>query len=91
VLAHAPENRTLVPGRAAGMARQRNPKTKRGEVQLRRTDGLFARLFDWFEAPDVSMCSRGCRRFDDRIRLEEEVVANIWSFAPRCPASIPRA
>ena len=44
-----------------------------GEVQLRRADRPFARLFDWFDAPDFFHVFEG-RPFEERIRLEEEVV-----------------
>jgi len=44
-----------------------------GEVQLRRVDRPFARLFDWFDAPDFFHVFEG-RPLEERIRLEEEVV-----------------
>jgi HSP20 family protein len=60
-----------------------------GEVQLRRTDGPFARLFDWFEAPDVFHVFEGVRPFDERIRLEEEVVGDQLVIRAEMPGIDP--
>jgi len=60
-----------------------------GEVQLRRTDSPFARLFDWFETPDVFHVFEGVRPFDDRIRLEEEVVGDQLVIRAEMPGIDP--
>ena len=60
-----------------------------GEVQLRRTDSPFTRLFDWFEAPDVFHVFEGIRPFDDRIRLEEEVVGDQLVIRAEMPGIDP--
>jgi len=59
-----------------------------GEVQLRRVDGPFARLFDWFDSPDVFHVFGG-RPFDDRIRLEEEVVGDHLVIRAEMPGIDP--
>lgn len=44
------------------------------DVEVRKQDRPLARLWDWFEQPDVSRFFEGFRPFEERIRLEEEMV-----------------
>jgi len=44
------------------------------QVEARRAERPFARIFDWFDAPDVAHFFEGVRPFDDRMRVEEEIV-----------------
>jgi HSP20 family protein len=60
-----------------------------GDVQLRRADRPFARLFDWFESPNVFHVLEGMRSFDDRIRLEEELVGDHLVIRAEIPGIDP--
>jgi HSP20 family protein len=56
---------------------------------LRRPDRPFGRIFDWFDTPEVFHVFEGVRPFDDRIRLEEEVVGDHLVIRAEMPGIDP--
>jgi len=44
------------------------------DVEVKKTDRPLARLWDWFEPPEITRFFGGMRPFEDRIRVEEEMV-----------------
>ena len=59
------------------------------DLQPRAADRPLARLFDWFEAPDVIHFFEGMRPFDDRIRMEEELVGDHLVIRAEMPGIDP--
>lgn len=49
----------------------------------------LARLFDWFEAPDFGSFFEGMRPFEDRMRVEEEVVKDHLKIRLEMPGIDP--
>ena len=83
----------LGPWNAGRSARQQIYPRERSchgsDIQPRGTDRPFARLFDWFEAPEVVHFFEGMRPLDDRIRLEEEVVGDRLVIRAEMPGIDP--
>ncbi len=59
------------------------------EVEVSRADNPSTRLFDWFDTPDIFRLFEGMRPFDDRIRLEEEVVGDHLVIRAEMPGLDP--
>lgn len=59
------------------------------DVEVKKVDRPFARLRDWFEPPELFHFFEGIRPFEDRMRLEEEVVGDHLVFRAEIPGVDP--
>ena len=59
------------------------------DMEVHKRDRPMARLFDWFEPAELSKFFEGFRPFEDRIRVEEEVVGDDLVIRAELPGIDP--
>lgn len=59
------------------------------DVEVKRSDRPMSWFRDWFDAPELSRFFEGLRPFEDRMRLEEEVVGDHLMIRAEMPGVDP--
>ncbi|MDP2293291.1 MAG: Hsp20/alpha crystallin family protein [Actinomycetota bacterium] len=59
------------------------------DIDIKKTDRPISRLFDWFEPNELTRFVEGLRPFEDRIRVEEEVVGDDLVIRAEMPGVDP--
>lgn len=59
------------------------------DMEVHKRDRPMARLFDWFEPAELSKFFEGFRPFEDRIRVEEEMVGDDLVIRAELPGIDP--
>ena len=59
------------------------------DIDIKKSERPIARLFDWFEPNDIMKFMEGLPPFEDRIRVEEEVVGDDLVIRAELPGVDP--
>lgn len=59
------------------------------DIQVTKTGRPLSHLWDWFESPELTRFFGGMRPFEDRIRVEEEVVGDQLVIRAELPGVDP--
>ncbi len=59
------------------------------DIDVKKADRPLARLWDWFEPPEITRFLGGMRPFEDRIRVEEEMVGDELVIRAELPGVDP--
>ena len=59
------------------------------DIAIKKTERPLARLFDWFEPNDIMKFMEGLPPFEDRMRVEEEVVGSDLVIRAELPGVDP--
>ena len=59
------------------------------DIEVKKTERPMARLFDWFEPAEFSKIFEGLRPFEDRIRVEQEMVGDDLVIRAELPGVDP--